>query len=310
MKMPLHAVKYRLWQVRQQLGFVAPLTAKEREEVARWLPSSALPLFQTMSAADQRHSLRVCQGLQARGCVDEDMLAAALLHDVGKAAGRVPFWTRPVIVLGKMCAPRLLARMVVDPRAHRGQIDRAPGDGAFTGRFFRKRPDASRGGSGDVWGGGACTALGWSGELVGEQPACVTPSEGDASITQDPSVSVLQSTPACVTPSEGGASTPTPHPPQPPPLLTASSKPTGESGDGEPSNASNMRGAINLAPTSFVRSIVIRRRLALGYAWWHAEIGADLAAQVGLSERAVLYIRTHHQPRGPAAELHIVDEAS
>jgi hypothetical protein len=44
------------------------------------------------------------------------------------------------------------------------------------------------------------------------------------------------------------------------------------------------------------------------YAWRHAEIGADLAVQAGLSERAVLLIRTHHQPDGPAAELHAVDE--
>ena len=39
------------------------------------------------------------------------------------------------------------------------------------------------------------------------------------------------------------------------------------------------------------------------------EIGADLASTAGLSEEAVLYIRTHHQPDGPAAELHLVDEA-
>jgi hypothetical protein len=46
------------------------------------------------------------------------------------------------------------------------------------------------------------------------------------------------------------------------------------------------------------------------YAWRHADIGAELAASAGLSERAVLLIRTHHQPDGPAAELHAVDEAS
>lgn len=44
-------------------------------------------------------------------------------------------------------------------------------------------------------------------------------------------------------------------------------------------------------------------------AWHHAEIGAQLAAAAGLSERAVLLIRTHHQPDGPAAELHAVDDA-
>ncbi len=214
----LHTLVYRLWQVRQQLGFVAPLTPEECVEVGRWLPPSALPLFQTMSAADQRHSLRVCQGLQARGCTDKDMLAAALLHDVGKAGGRVPFWTRPVIVLGKMCAPRLLSSVVVDPRACRGPIYRAPGVG--WGRWLH---------------------------IPIRRPA----------------------TPV---------------------------------------------GAINRAPTPpcrcFVRSIIMGWRRALGYAWWHAEIGAEMAAEANLSARAVLYIRTHHQPDGPAAELHIVDEAS
>ena len=43
-------------------------------------------------------------------------------------------------------------------------------------------------------------------------------------------------------------------------------------------------------------------------AWRHAEVGADLAAAAGLTERTVLLIRTHHQPDGPAAELHNVDD--
>ncbi|MBA2284538.1 MAG: HD domain-containing protein, partial [Ktedonobacteraceae bacterium] len=101
----LHTSVYRLRQVWQQLGFVTPLSAAERQEVARVLPDSAVTLFETMSAADQRHSLRVYRGLLARGCAEPDMLVAALLHDVGKAQGRVPFWTRPVIVIGKRLAP-------------------------------------------------------------------------------------------------------------------------------------------------------------------------------------------------------------
>jgi len=109
----LRVVAYRLGQVRQQLGMVAPLSSEDKQEVQHWLPASALSLFDTMSNADQQHSLRVCRGLLAQGCIELDMLAAALLHDVGKAQGRVPFWTRPVIVLGKLCAPRLLARVIV-----------------------------------------------------------------------------------------------------------------------------------------------------------------------------------------------------
>ena len=175
----LHTIRYRLGQVRQQLGFVAPLTPADNAEVARWLPLSALPLFQSMSRADQQHSLRVCRGLLARDCDDKDMLAAALLHDVGKAEGRVPFWTRPAIVIGRRIAPGLLTRLAICP-------------------------------------------------------------------------------------------------------LNA-----GDAGKGK-----------------------ARWRRSLGSAWWHAEYGSELAARVGLSERAVLYIRTHHQPDGPAAELHNVDEVS
>jgi len=43
-------------------------------------------------------------------------------------------------------------------------------------------------------------------------------------------------------------------------------------------------------------------------AWRHAEIGADLAAKAGLPPRVVLLIRSHHDPTGPAAELHAVDD--
>lgn len=172
----LGQVGYRLRQVRQQLGFVPPLAEQELAEVSHLLPSLALTLFQTMSSADQQHSLRVCRGLQARGCQDEELLRAALLHDVGKAEGRVPFWTRPAIVIGKRCAPRLLTRLAVPPTHHTPRLPR------------------------------------W--------------------------------------------------------------------------------------------------QRSLSNAWWHAEIGARLAQQVGLSERALLYIRTHHDTNGPAKELHEVDEVS
>ena len=173
----LQVTSYRLRQVRQQLGFVAPLSGEDYQEVERWLPSTALALFHTMSQADQQHSLRVCRGLQARGCTEPDMLAAALLHDVGKAEGRVPFWTRPVIVLGKRLRPAWLQRVTV-------------------------------------------------------------------------------------------------------------------------------------APQAIAHAHIPRWRRSLSYAWWHAEVGAELGAHAGLSERAILYIQTHHQPQGPAAALHEIDEVS
>ncbi len=174
---PFQVIWYRLTQVRQQLGFTGALSPEDIVEVERWLPASALPLFKSMSRADQQHSLRVCRGLQKRGCGENDLLAAALLHDVGKAQGRAPFWTRPAIVLGKRYTPGLLVRLVI-------------------------------------------------------------------------------------------------------------------------------------SPSLFETRHISRWRRALSYAWWHADVGADLAANAGLSECAVLYIRTHHQPDGPAALLHEVDEVS
>lgn len=176
MRNPIFVLAYRLGQVRQQLGFVEPLSEDERAEVAELLSGDVLNLFTSMAPADQRHSLRVCQGLRARGRQERDILTAALLHDVGKASGRVPFWTRPVVVIAKRCVPRVLTRLTAYPVEE------------------------------------------------GDLPAW---------------------------------------------------------------------------------------RRALSYAWWHAEVGADLAAQTGLNARVVHYIRMHHRPDSPElAELHQVDEAS
>jgi len=112
--------------------------------------------------------LNVSYALRDQGCDDRELLAAALLHDVGKGSGRVRFWMRPVIVLLRALAPGLLRWLA-----------EAPGSG-------------------------------W--------------------------------------------------------------------------------------------------RRSFYAAWHHASIGADLAAEAGVSERAVLLIRTHHDPDGPAAGLHAVDD--
>ena len=176
----INKIGYRIRQAQQQLGGVEALCSNDHVEVQKLLASvssEAHALFYTMSLADQQHSLRVCRGLQTSGCQDVEMLRAALLHDVGKAQGRVPFWTRPAIVLGKLCIPHMLAQLCVVP----------------TSATFAQLP---------LW------------------------------------------------------------------------------------------------------------RRTLSYAWWHADVGANLCEAVGLSKQTVLYIRTHHQAHGPAAALHAVDDVS
>jgi len=165
---PLRAARYRVYQFFRSL-LPRPLDADDRRILEATLPSAGRSLFATMSRNDQRHSLTVYRLLRARGCADADLLAAALLHDVGKGGGRVPLWARPLVVLLRRFAPEKLDQLSETP---------------------------------DSW---------W--------------------------------------------------------------------------------------------------RRPFYYARRHAGIGADLAAQVGLSARAVEMIRTHHQPDGPAAELHAVDDA-
>jgi hypothetical protein len=159
-------VVYRVSQVWHLL--TARVRPEDQQVIAHLLPPAARALFATMSPGDQCHCLKVCSALQGQGCTDRDVLAAALLHDVGKGGGRVRFWMRPTVVLLRALAPGLLSWLAAAPHP------------------FWRRPFYA--------------------------------------------------------------------------------------------------------------------------AWHHADIGADLAAEAGLSERAVLLIRTHHDPDGPAALLHAVDD--
>jgi predicted HD phosphohydrolase len=72
-------------------------------------------LFYGMTARDQRHSLDVFHALQRDNHQDRELLAAALLHDVGK--GPIRLWHRVAYVLIRALSPRLLARLASDDGA-------------------------------------------------------------------------------------------------------------------------------------------------------------------------------------------------
>jgi hypothetical protein len=104
-----NAFPYRLGQFFRAL--TARVSDKEMERAACILTPASLALFHSMAIQDQCHGFDVCTTLQQVGYTNSDLLTAALLHDVGKAAARLPTWQRAIIVLLNRFAPRLLARL-------------------------------------------------------------------------------------------------------------------------------------------------------------------------------------------------------
>ena len=105
----VETTRYRVGQ------FLRALTARvpddEVERAMRVLTPEARGLFRRQAMQDQRHALAVYRTLYRAGHTDPELLAAALLHDVGKAAAQLPAWRRAIIVLLDRFAPRLLARL-------------------------------------------------------------------------------------------------------------------------------------------------------------------------------------------------------
>ena len=62
-------------------------------------------LFFRMSDPDQAHSVRVFQALVAQGEDDDDLLRAALLHDVGKSLHPLRAWERSLVVVTNRILP-------------------------------------------------------------------------------------------------------------------------------------------------------------------------------------------------------------
>jgi hypothetical protein len=91
---------YRVWQFWQFLT-ARPLDEKAEAEIGRVLTPEQQQLFGRFSDSEQQHSYRVFSTLRAAGHDDPDLLAAALLHDIGKTIKPRYWWDKVLVVLGQ-----------------------------------------------------------------------------------------------------------------------------------------------------------------------------------------------------------------
>jgi len=72
-------------KVRQAGAHVrARVSDAERRQLAAWLTTEQIALFDGMHVADRRHGLDVVARLRSDGATDPDLLVAGLLHDCAK----------------------------------------------------------------------------------------------------------------------------------------------------------------------------------------------------------------------------------
>lgn len=90
------------------------LRAVNDESATAVLPPALAALFRTMDPAARRHHLAVYRRLRARGCDNAEVLAAALLHDIGK--GRVSPLDRTAYVLASRLGPAFVRWVAGDGR--------------------------------------------------------------------------------------------------------------------------------------------------------------------------------------------------
>lgn len=100
---------YRVRQV--LLNLTARPRPEEMAEALACLTSAEQELFLQLPVADQSHSLRVWSTLARTGLQDADLLAAALLHDIGKLRYPLPLWERVIIVLARKLFPGWVERV-------------------------------------------------------------------------------------------------------------------------------------------------------------------------------------------------------
>jgi hypothetical protein len=89
---------WRVWRAR-------PLPDAAWAKITAVLTEQEAALFNQFSLSDQQHSYQVLCTLQSAGENQPNLLAAALLHDVGKTRAPLSIWERSLIVLAEKFVP-------------------------------------------------------------------------------------------------------------------------------------------------------------------------------------------------------------
>jgi hypothetical protein len=92
-----NGLTYRVWQFWQ--SFKPDLSQKDLDRIRLYLSPVEIVSFTKMPAPDQNHSIRVMNSVLDTGKNDEDLIKAALLHDIGKGLHRLSRWERVFAVM-------------------------------------------------------------------------------------------------------------------------------------------------------------------------------------------------------------------
>ncbi len=96
-------IRQRLYRGLENL--VSPWRRVDDRPALAMLDVATLPFYLRLGKPDRAHSLRVLAWLRGHGFRDPDLMAAALLHDCGKAAARISVAQRTLKVLLKRFSP-------------------------------------------------------------------------------------------------------------------------------------------------------------------------------------------------------------
>jgi hypothetical protein len=156
-----------LYRVRQfYLALRGAADPRDLEQARSVLTPTQVALFSGMQSSEQAHAVSVYRQLVAQGETSSDLLAAALLHDVGKSLSPLRLWERVLIVLARAFFPTQSRRWGIPP---------AEGLGGWRRTFVVAEQHS-------IWGATLAAEAGASPRLV----ALIRQHQEPASIEADP----------------------------------------------------------------------------------------------------------------------------